>query len=217
VSRTIRQYETEHIRVSFDVARCIHAAQCVARLGKVFDPSKRPWVQPEHASPADISETVSHCPTGALHFERLDGGQPEWPDAVNTVTVEPNGPLYVRGQIQILAADGTMLLEDTRVAFCRCGASKAKPLCDGSHTEAGFRDPAILGRRPVPAEAPEHAPLTVTVRPNGPLRLEGPHRIVARTAQPALSLERCSLCRCGHSAVRPFCDGAHKKVGFLAE
>jgi len=214
MGRKIRDYTTEHLKVTYDPRRCIHAAECIGRLRSVFDPDRRPWIQLEHASPAEVSETVSHCPTGALHFERLDGGQEEWPDARNTISVAPDGPLYARGQIQIVRPDGSLILEDTRVALCRCGASKEKPLCDGSHAAAGFHDEGQLGRTPKPAEAAEHAPLTVTVSPNGPLILRGPHHVVPHGAEAGIGLEKCALCRCGHSANKPFCDGSHNAVGF---
>ena len=60
-------------------------------------------------------------------------------------------------------------------------------------------------------------PVKITVRPNGPLRVEGPIVLTDAegrewdlTGKPAVS-----LCRCGHSENRPFCDGSHKRVGFL--
>lgn len=56
----------------------------------------------------------------------------------------------------------------------------------------------------------------ITVRPNGPLRVEGPLRLFDAnggewdlTGKPAFS-----LCRCGASANKPFCDGSHAKIGF---
>lgn len=56
----------------------------------------------------------------------------------------------------------------------------------------------------------------ITVRPNGPLRVEGPIVLTDAdghqwdlTGKPAIS-----LCRCGHSQNRPFCDGSHKASGF---
>jgi len=56
----------------------------------------------------------------------------------------------------------------------------------------------------------------ITVRPNGPLRVEGQVRLLDAnggewdlTGKPAFS-----LCRCGHSANKPFCDGSHAKFGF---
>ena len=60
------------------------------------------------------------------------------------------------------------------------------------------------------------AEVKITVRPNGSLRVEGPVRLLDAnggewdlTGKPAFS-----LCRCGHSANKPFCDGTHAKVGF---
>ena len=66
------------------------------------------------------------------------------------------------------------------------------------------------------------AALKITVRKNGPLRVEGdltqlelvdyeghPYDL---TGKPGIS-----LCRCGHSANKPFCDGSHKTSGFVAE
>jgi CDGSH-type Zn-finger protein len=59
----------------------------------------------------------------------------------------------------------------------------------------------------------------ITVRPNGPFRVEGPIKLVDAqggewdlTGKPAIS-----LCRCGASANKPFCDGAHNKIGFQAQ
>ena len=217
MSRKIREYATEHIKVTHDARRCIHAAECVQRLLVVFDPDKRPWIQPENASPAEVSETICHCPTGALQFERLDGGQPEWPDAENTVVLAPDGPLYARGQIQIVKPDGSLILEDTRVALCRCGASADKPFCDGKHATVEFQDPGEVHRAPPEREPAEHATLVVTVAPDGPLLLRGPFRLVPQADEAGLGLEKGAFCRCGHSANKPFCDGAHQAAGFQSE
>lgn len=60
--------------------------------------------------------------------------------------------------------------------------------------------------------------VTITARKNGPFRVEGPVRLVDAegnlydlTGKPGIS-----LCRCGHSANKPFCDGSHNKAGFQA-
>ena len=60
---------------------------------------------------------------------------------------------------------------------------------------------------------------TVTVRNNGPLRIEGDFKIVDQDGN-AFGLAgrtAISLCRCGHSANKPFCDGSHKTSGFQSE
>jgi CDGSH-type Zn-finger protein len=51
-----------------------------------------------------------------------------------------NGPLWVSGGIPVDVGDEGALETRMRVALCRCGASGRKPLCDGSHKEAGFVD-----------------------------------------------------------------------------
>ena len=49
-----------------------------------------------------------------------------------------NGPLLVKGNFEIVASGGQTTWRGTSAALCRCGASKNKPFCDGSHREAGF-------------------------------------------------------------------------------
>ena len=59
-----------------------------------------------------------------------------------SVTACPNGPLLVRGDVEILGDDGQPLRNPRRtVALCRCGASMIKPYCDGTHKAIGFTAP----------------------------------------------------------------------------
>jgi uncharacterized Fe-S cluster protein YjdI/CDGSH-type Zn-finger protein len=134
-----RVYANDQIEVSWEPAFCIHAAECLRGLPAVFDNRRRPWITVDSGSAADIGEVIQRCPTGALHFRRLDGGPQEPVPEENTVVERPNGPLYLRGKIRIFGPDHTPLREDTRVALCRCGASANKPFCDGSHRRVGFR------------------------------------------------------------------------------
>jgi CDGSH-type Zn-finger protein len=111
---------------------------CVRRLPQVFNPEVRPWVVVDAADADTVAATIESCPTGALHYRRLDGGLQEQPPAETTVEPRPNGPLFVRGSVRIVDPDGHLIREDTRVALCRCGASENKPFCDGSHLRIGF-------------------------------------------------------------------------------
>ncbi|MBQ3357909.1 MAG: CDGSH iron-sulfur domain-containing protein [Microbacterium sp.] len=57
-----------------------------------------------------------------------------------TITAYPDGPLLVRGAIDLVDADGNAIEQRRRtVALCRCGLSAIKPFCDGTHKPAGFR------------------------------------------------------------------------------
>jgi uncharacterized Fe-S cluster protein YjdI/CDGSH-type Zn-finger protein len=139
----IKHYDSPDITVSYDVERCIHAEDCVRSLPAVFDPQKRPWIHPNEAGAEEIAAAVERCPTGALHFTRKDGGRTEATPTANNVAIEPDGPLYVSGNVEITDQQGNVVLKDTRVALCRCGASQNKPLCDNSHVQAAFKDPGI--------------------------------------------------------------------------
>jgi CDGSH-type Zn-finger protein len=105
----------------------------------VFVPEARPWVVVDAADADEVAAAIESCPTGALHYRRLDGGRDEQPPAETTVEPRPNGPLFVRGPLRIVDPDGRLIREDTRVALCRCGASENKPFCDGSHLRIGFK------------------------------------------------------------------------------
>jgi uncharacterized Fe-S cluster protein YjdI/CDGSH-type Zn-finger protein len=134
-----RTYGNESIEVQWEPRLCIHTGNCVSGLGEVFDHDRRPWVQVDAADADRIAATVMTCPTGALRFRRLDGGPQEEEPPETTIDPQPDGPLFVRGRLQVVERDGEAVRELTRAALCRCGASENKPFCDGSHRRIGFK------------------------------------------------------------------------------
>ena len=213
----IRTYEDEQIRVLYDPRRCIHAAECVRGLPAVFEPGRRPWVDPARGQPDEIAAVVCRCPTGALHYERLDGGSAEAVPAGNRVEVAQDGPLYLTGAIHIQTATGSPVAHEVRVALCRCGASANKPYCDGAHTDVGFEDDgraAVVKLRPLEKE---EGPLTVKSLSGGPLLVTGPFQLIAPNIVSDAKGGGAALCRCGESENKPFCDGTHKSIGFAPE
>ena len=138
-----RSYATDRIEVIWEPRLCVHVGECFQRLPEVFDPWRRPWVRPEAADPDTLAGVVMRCPSGALHFRRLDDGPQEAAligDEVELVAL-PDGPMQVRGHAKLVDANGDTIREDTRMVLCRCGSSRTKPLCDGTHREIGFTDP----------------------------------------------------------------------------
>jgi|KBSMisStandDraft_5_1062788.scaffolds.fasta_scaffold333485_2 CDGSH-type Zn-finger protein len=136
---------------------------------------------------------------------------------MNTILVTANGPLECRGEIEIVTAAGTVVAKETETWLCRCGQSANKPYCDGSHKTTGFRDTGA----PAPAAQPTdtgrpEGVLRVTLRLNGPLRLDGRFEVRTPAAGLIFSGSETALCRCGQSAKKPFCDGTHRQVGFAA-
>ena len=66
---------------------------------------------------------------------------PATPPAGVTITLRPNGPMLVQGDVTVIGTDGAEIDRRGRVAFCRCGASATKPFCDRSHMANGFVAP----------------------------------------------------------------------------
>lgn len=206
------------IEVTYDVNRCIHVQACVEGLPDVFDPDARPWIRPDEADADEVASVITDCPTGALQFERTDGGKGERPPEENTVTVAPDGPLYLHGDVELVTPEDETMLEDTRVALCRCGASANKPLCDGSHADVDFEDEgAIADCDPVTENEPDDDTLRVTPTQGGPFKLGGGFEIEGANGESSCAGTETALCRCGASNEKPFCDGTHGEIGFSGE
>jgi uncharacterized Fe-S cluster protein YjdI len=135
----LKQYESSDIVVNWEPKLCIHVSNCVRALPHVFDANARPWVNVDAASADELAAAIESCPTGALSYVRTDGAPQETPESPTKVEPRPNGPLFVRGDIEVIDSAGNVVRRATRVALCRCGQSSNKPYCDLSHRAAGFR------------------------------------------------------------------------------
>jgi uncharacterized Fe-S cluster protein YjdI len=133
-----RTYTGAAVEVDWEPKLCIHMQNCVRSLPQVFKADERPWIVIDAATADEVAAAVERCPTGALHYRRLDGAPQEQAPAETTVDPRPNGPLFLRGRLRIVDDDGDVIREDTRVALCRCGGSANKPFCDGTHRTNGF-------------------------------------------------------------------------------
>lgn len=123
------------ITVRDDRSICIHAGFCGTRVANVWGQVPETG---ESTVRAQVIAMVERCPSGALTY-RFEGGDVE-PLLPSAIAVVDDGPLWVTGGIPVTLADGTALEVRNRVTLCRCGASGNKPLCDGSHKNAGFQD-----------------------------------------------------------------------------
>lgn len=216
MDQKIHTYENDEIAVSYDVKRCIHVKECVKGLSKVFDPNKRPWIQPENSSASEIRNIVERCPTGALHYRMKDQSEEEQVSETNTISISPDGPIYIRGNIEVQDENGEVLLRDTRWALCRCGKSGNKPACDNTHREINFEAPASFDKSSLMDEEPsaESSKLVLKALKDGPVLIQGKYQMYSETTQPVNCSKNVALCRCGGSANKPFCDGTHKEIGF---
>ncbi len=212
-------YSSESIDVIYDVKKCIHAAECVKGLPNVFDPAKKPWIEPAHASAEELAAVIRKCPSGALTYRRLDGAENEHLPETNVAHCDQDGPINVRGNIAISDSTGEPIATGTRFTLCRCGESENKPFCDNAHVKCGFTAEPTLGEGglkevDITGSVEE---LKITPLNNGPLLLNGPMTISAADGSDSRAITKCALCRCGHSKNKPFCDGSHKDAGFIAQ
>jgi CDGSH-type Zn-finger protein/uncharacterized Fe-S cluster protein YjdI len=203
----------EGLTIKFNGKRCIHSRFCVLWQPQVYKANVAgPWIDPD-ADSVEASIAVAHnCPSGAIQYERHDGGPAEPAPRVNLLNIRENGPLAVRAQIHL---KGTPI--GIRATLCRCGASKNKPFCDGSHAAAGFQATGEPRTIETPALGERGGILEVTPQPNGPLRVRGNLEICSGTGRTVKRTAGEMLCRCGHSQNKPFCDGSHAKAGFQAD
>ena len=207
------EYRGEKIVVRNNGARCIHSRFCVRGRPDVFKPNvDGPWIDPNALPPETVAAQVTLCPSGALIYQRLDGGAAEKAPGVNSVRVLENGPLAFIADLDI-AGDTSSF----RATLCRCGQSKNKPFCDHSHEGAAFKATGEAETSPTEPLATPNGRVKVSTIKNGPLYVEGPLEVCAASGRTISRADKHWFCRCGHSNKKPFCDGTHKKMGFTAD
>lgn len=206
------EIEGKDLTLLYDGKKCIHARFCVTGAPNVFLANvKGPWIQPDAMDVAGLVEIAHACPSSAIRYRRKDGKADETPPPVNLVALREAGPYAVRGDIRLDGQRGI-----TRATLCRCGASKNKPFCDGSHHEAGF---SASGEPPTgKAEmlAVRDGPLAIDPQTDGPLQIRGNLEITSGTGRVVARVTSARLCRCGASNNKPFCDGTHVRIGFTS-
>lgn len=78
---------------------------------------------------------IDRCPSGALSYRKI--GAAAEPHAAR-IRVARSGPLLVEGVCALIDSEGKQAAASGPFALCRCGASKKKPFCDGTHIKIGF-------------------------------------------------------------------------------
>lgn len=125
-------------------------AESLCAYGRFCDPNGSVWNQVTQTDDAEVRETfllqVGNCPSGRLvAIDKKTGAvvEPALPVSIGLVE-DPqehcSGPLYLRGGIAVIAADGFAYEMRNRVTLCRCGQSDNKPFCNGAHASAKFHD-----------------------------------------------------------------------------
>ena len=134
-------YKGAELTIYDDRSICSHAGVCTSKLPSVWKMGKEPWIDPNGEEMASITAIIEQCPSGALSYSLEAGGDSDEKPHSAGITVLPNGPYALQGEVTLISADSEPRESGARVTLCRCGASRNKPYCDGSHWKAGFKDP----------------------------------------------------------------------------
>ena len=135
----LEYYEGKEITIVYDRYLCMGAGYC-GELEAVFGTHDAPKYEPDAGSPEEIIATIKKCPSGALTYI-IDGRHAKDYFDETRIVVETDGPLHCQGEIELKDDQGSdaLLPDADHYTLCRCGGSKKKPLCDGTHEENGFR------------------------------------------------------------------------------
>ncbi|MFP4479205.1 MAG: glutamate synthase-related protein [Candidatus Izemoplasmatales bacterium] len=144
VPRNEKTYEGKEVTIHDDRGICSHAGYCTDGLPKVFNMDKDPWIDPNGASKKEIIETIEKCPSGALSY-KIDGVLYNAYHKDPELEITEDGHYRVRGFIKLNDDDQPQSQE--HYALCRCGESKNKPFCDGSHWYEKFKDNGLASKK----------------------------------------------------------------------
>ena len=213
MSGPVQEYRGEKIVVRFDGGKCIHS-RCVRTRQAGGIPGQRAgcmdqtrWRIRRRSRDDGIGLSLGR------HYLRTHG----WRCAGVTTSGKcgpgaRDGPLAIQADLRIGDANAHL-----RATLCRCGASKNKPYCDGSHTAAGFRATGEPPAQPSEPLEARNGTLALELIKNGPLHLSGNLELVSGTGRTVNRMQEAWLCRCGESKNKPYCDGTHKRIGFKSD
>jgi CDGSH-type Zn-finger protein len=139
-------------------------------------------------------------------------GAPRLLEVPNESLVTNAGPLQLTGNLTLVHDDGTVQYAN-HLTLCRCGHSKSKPTCDDQHLDMEFLNPGKISEASEIAASQRPSKLTLSCIKDGPITFRGRLRLHNQFGQECVKM-RGSLCRCGQSASKPFCDGSHTRTGF---
>lgn len=134
----VYDYAGPEITVHYNRLLCAASERCWRGLPEAFRYGEKPWIVPEGAETSRVVEIVRRCPSGALRYTYRGHVGPHHQHHA-TIRIIENGPYEVRG-VALDTPEWNAGASHQHYALCRCGASKNKPFCDGSHWKVKFVD-----------------------------------------------------------------------------
>ena len=131
-----KDYVGKDITIHDDRSVCSHVGYCTEQLPKVFRHEGNPWIDPDAEDAEVIAKLIRLCPSGALTYT-MNGVLWEGDLTLPSVLPIPDMGLVCRGSIKLKG--GAKPACPTHYMLCRCGQSKNKPFCDGTHYYVDFK------------------------------------------------------------------------------
>jgi CDGSH-type Zn-finger protein len=131
-------YAGARITIHDNRGLCAHAGTCTDSLATVWRMNQEPWIDPGGAALEAIIETIGQCPSGALSYT-VDGTEVRAQNRPPAISITKDGPYRVTGGIELVGQAWGDGASREHFTLCRCGASKNRPFCDGSHWHVEFQ------------------------------------------------------------------------------
>ena len=142
-------YAAKKIVIHDNRGVCSHAGFCTDGLPKVWRMGVEPWIDPDGAVPEKIIDIIRKCPSGALSYS-IDGVLHNSRERAYGIHVAKDGPFVIVGGPKLETRTDETSATPEHYTLCRCGESKNKPFCDGSHWYVRFQDDGE-GRKATPS------------------------------------------------------------------
>ena len=139
VEDKLENYESEQITIHDNRGICAHAGRCTDGLPSVFRLKQEPWIDVDAVGSEEIIAVIGKCPSGALSYS-VEGVEHRSREGRPAIFVAPNGPYVVSGGPELLETPRGDGASTEHFTLCRCGGSKNKPFCDGTHWHINFKD-----------------------------------------------------------------------------
>jgi CDGSH-type Zn-finger protein len=173
-----------------------------------MDDSTRPQTAPK---PENLTTSAKALDRWFAERQKHQG-PPRLLEIPNEALITSAGPINLTGNITLVREDGSVTYAN-HISLCRCGASKNKPTCDNRHLEVEFLNSGRIQEASDTQHSERPCKITISCIKDGPITFRGRLRLHNHLGQECVK-QRGSLCRCGQSTNKPFCDGSHEKTGF---
>ena len=134
------EFKGKEITIMDNVGICCHAGECTKGAPEVFftHENKKRISHPDKGDKEKTINVIRKCPSGSLAYKLSEKLYDQY-FSEEEIFIAKDGPLHVRGGVALNGDSAKELVSKEHYALCRCGKSKNKPFCDGTHFKVGFK------------------------------------------------------------------------------